>query len=67
MLQLTVNGATRQLPETCSLSDALHDLGYEGSGFAVALDGGFIPRHRYQSVEIKGGEDMEVLAPMQGG
>jgi len=45
----------------------LRSLGYEGSRFAVALNGGFIPRHRYASVEISGGEAMEVLAPIQGG
>ena len=67
MLQLTVNGEAQQLPAACKLSEALHSLGYEGPGFAVALNGGFIPRHRYDAVRITGGEDMEVLAPMQGG
>ena len=67
MLKLLVNGESKALSGPCSLHEALERLGHEGGGFAVAVNGTFVPRHRYASLALKGGERLEVLSPMQGG
>lgn len=66
MIQVIVNGSPTQLQQTCTLTTALEELGHDGN-FAVAINGNFIPRHDYETLQIKGGELLEVLTPMQGG
>ena len=67
MLKLTVNGRTVALEEACDLARALNRWGHSGSGFAVAVNGSFVPRSSYESFLLRGGESIEVLVPMQGG
>jgi sulfur carrier protein len=67
MLQLTVNGLPHTLEAPCPLAEALPHLGFSGSFFAVAINGDFVPKSRYGSVSLLGGEALEVLSPMQGG
>ncbi len=68
MLALKVNGGDHQLDGSQRpLVQLLSELGYEGSHFAVAVNGDFVPRGQYASFQIQGGEALEVLSPMQGG
>ena len=67
MLKLIVNGQPQELTEACPLGQALEGLGYQGRRFAVAVNGDFVPRHQYNDYQLKGGENLEVLSPMQGG
>ena len=66
-MRLTVNGEAVELEGPCILEEALLELGHEGRHFAVAVDGNFVPRGRYASLCLQGGEQVEVLKPMQGG
>lgn len=67
MLQLTVNGTSRTLEQACPLPAALERFGFSGGFFAVAINGDFVPRSRYASISLSGGERLEILSPMQGG
>ncbi|CAM2008013.1 sulfur carrier protein ThiS [Acanthopleuribacter pedis] len=67
MIELTLNGEAGQLAKPMRLDEFLADRGFHGRGFAVALDGDFVPRSRYADVTLRGGESLEVLSPMQGG
>ena len=67
MLKLQVNGEPRELDQPCPLTEALTAWGHQGRRFAVAIDGEFVPRGRYDQVTLRGGESIEVLSPMQGG
>ena len=67
MLNLIVNGEPVTLREPCVLTQALREMGREDLHFAVAVDGTFVPRHAYATFPLKGGERLELLAPMQGG
>jgi len=67
MLKLSVNGKSRELEDSCSLSDALSRLGFHGRQFAVAVNGAFVPKHRHPQLRLEGGEALEILTPMQGG
>lgn len=67
MLEVRLNGKAIPLNGPCMLSQALESWGHRGRHFAVAVNGDFIPRGKYESYPLKGGEDLEVLSPMQGG
>ncbi len=67
MLKVRLNGNLVELQQTCTLAEALDSWGKTGKHFAVAINGDFVPRNNYESVALTGGEDLEVLSPMQGG
>lgn len=66
-MQITLNGELRELPEHSNLAQALSAFGFEASEVAVAIDTAFVPRSQYGSRVLKAGEQVEVLAPVQGG
>ncbi|MGA7537610.1 MAG: sulfur carrier protein ThiS [Steroidobacteraceae bacterium] len=65
-MRILVNGDSR---EVCSadLSAALEELGYRGAVIATALNGEFVPAGTRQAARLSEGDELEVLAPMQGG
>jgi sulfur carrier protein len=67
MMNLTVNGESRELEPVATVAAALKALGYEGESFAVALNGDFVPRSHYTEQAVKDGDQLEVLFPMRGG
>ena len=67
MLQVQVNGKEVTLKQTRALDQALVELGYRDRHYAVAVNGDFVPRGRYDAYELRGGESIEILSPMQGG
>ncbi|HWL66867.1 MAG TPA: sulfur carrier protein ThiS [Geminicoccus sp.] len=50
-----------------SLAALLEELGYGGIVVATAVNGDFTPAARRAETELKDGDQIEVLAPMQGG
>ncbi|RED51458.1 sulfur carrier protein ThiS [Aestuariispira insulae] len=65
-MMITVNGESRKITAETTLSDLLAQLGYV-KGFAVALNGEFVPRTDYPETGIRTGDAVEILTPMQGG
>lgn len=66
-MQLNVNGQYHECQDGLSLRQALEHLGYEPKAIAVALDGQFVPKHRYNTCVLHDQQQLEVLSPMQGG
>jgi len=66
MVNVVVNGEPKALRSE-ALPDALRELGYTGKHFAVAIDGVFVPRGRYDEVRLRDGVRLEALSPIQGG
>ena len=66
-MQIILNGQARELPEGSTLAQALSSFGFEASEVAVAIDTAFVPRSQYASRVLMEGEQLEVLAPVQGG
>jgi sulfur carrier protein len=69
-MQLRINGKSHQVGDqtkSMSLQHLLEKLGYEPQSIAVAVDGRFVPRHQYASCVVQADQDLEVVAPMQGG
>lgn len=66
MISVTINGEKEQLNDTISLA-ALLERRNQGAGVAVAVNGEFVPRSEYPARLLKEGDQIEVVAPMQGG
>ena len=66
MIEIILNGIKQTSSET-NLSLFLASRENEGANFAVAVNEEFIPKCNYQSVELKSGDRIELVVPMQGG
>jgi sulfur carrier protein len=64
---VTLNGEPRELPPGATVEMAVRELGADGRGLAVALDGEVIPRAEWASTEVREGQQLEVLRAVQGG
>lgn len=67
MLRLHINGKPYQFEEPPLLIDALTQCGFEPDKIAVAINMSLIKRHQFQSIQLKEGDELEVLSPVQGG
>lgn len=66
MKQIQVNSETVTVKSE-QLSDLLIELGYGDSVVATAVNGDFVAQGNRVNTQIKEGDRIEVLAPMQGG
>jgi sulfur carrier protein len=65
-MRIVCNGEARETAQ-CTLTDALTMFGFNDALVATALNGEFVPVGRRASTPLKDGDQLEVLAPMQGG
>lgn len=67
MIELHVNGENRQLPQPLSIQAALQHWGYTGDDIAVAVNGEFVPRSQYPNHQLDALDQVDIVAPIQGG
>lgn len=79
MLTVSINEEDVKLPEGATLVDAVahltgRELTAEGTpadggrlGVAVAAGGAVVPRSRWASTQLAGGEELEIVTAVQGG
>ena len=65
-MRILVNGASHEV-RSAELSAALEELGYGGAVIATAVNGEFVAAADRQASHLTEGDELEVLAPMQGG
>jgi sulfur carrier protein len=65
-MRILVNGAAREV-RAADLPAALEELGYGGAVIATAVNGEFVPAADRSAARLTEGDELEVLAPMQGG
>lgn len=63
---LVVNGERQEVGAT-RIPALLEELGYEGNFFAVAVNREVVRRARWPQVELKEGDEVEIVTPRQGG
>lgn len=66
-VRLTVNGVERSYPAPLTLAELLDALGIRAEGVAVAVDRQVVPRSELASVQLGGGEQVEILRAVGGG
>lgn len=67
MIEITVNGTKTQLESAMSLPDFLLAHGYYGKHVAIAVNKVFVAKQEREKVMLDSGDDLEIVAPMQGG
>ena len=65
-MRILVNGDSREV-RAADLAAALEELGYGGAVIATAVNGQFVPLGNRPTARLHEGDELEVLAPMQGG
>jgi thiazole synthase len=68
-MRIELNGEPRLVGEGATLADLVREAGAapEGRGVAVAVDGEVVPRGEWRTVVLRDGQQVEVLAAIQGG
>ena len=68
-MNVLVNGERCELPDGCTVDEAVERSGAptDGRGVAVAIDGEVVPRGRWSATELRPGQKIEVLQAVQGG
>ena len=67
MISISVNNERRECEASLALAELLPAWGFECEKIAVAINGDFVPRSRYGSLHLNAGDQVDVLAPVQGG
>ncbi len=65
-MNIVVNAEPHEVSGS-NLARILGELGYDSPAIATAINGVFVPRTRREMTELREGDRLEVLAPMQGG
>lgn len=64
---LTINGTRKEFEQPLDIAAMLKAEGFEGMAVAVARNGSFVPRGQHNATSLEPGDDIEIVAPMQGG
>lgn len=64
---ITINGQKKKINGAPDINSVLKSEGYEGKLVAVARNGEFVPRAGYANTNLQDGDELEIVAPMQGG
>jgi sulfur carrier protein len=67
MLQLTVNGETRQLPSGSTVLQLLEQLQLVGKRVAVERNGDIVPKSAHALTELSEGDALEIVVAVGGG
>lgn len=67
MMTTLVNGETRVFEEGMTLLGALHALGVEAPGIAVAVNDDVVPRSRFGEHQLREGDAVEIIRAVAGG
>ena len=63
---LIVNGERRETAAT-RIATLLTELEFAGAQLAIAVNRGVVPRARWDNVELRDGDAIEIISPRQGG
>jgi sulfur carrier protein len=66
-MQLTVNGAARQIPDGTTVVELLLDHARTTEGVAVAVDGEIVHRGQWSQCVLADGQEVELVTALQGG
>lgn len=66
VLEVVVNGE-RARTRARTLAELLVELGYGDAKVATARNGDFVPLRKRDTVELTGGDTIEIVSPRQGG
>jgi sulfur carrier protein len=66
-MQITLNGASRELPASLTVTGLIELLGYVGKRVAVERNGEIVPKSRHADTSLQDGDQIEIVAAVGGG
>ncbi len=66
-MKIILNGVEKPLKAEIPVISLLDQEGYAEKIVAVAVNGAFVPRSQHAKTTVKNGDQIEIVAPMQGG
>ena len=67
MIQVTINGHPREIPEATSLASYISSLGANSRMVAIALNGEVVRRDDWPDVTLSDGDTLEIVRAVGGG
>lgn len=64
--RIVVNGEATETG-AATVAELVAELGYNGAQVATALNGDFVPRSARAQTKLGAGDNIEIVAPRQGG
>ena len=67
---ISVNNESTVVLAPCTLSSLLQQHlkdNVQSKSFAVAVNGEFVPKSRYDSVQLQHGDELDIVTPIGGG
>ena len=66
-MRLTVNGETREAPDSATLADVLASLGIDGRRVAIERNREIAPRSQWAETRLRDGDALEIVQFVGGG
>lgn len=67
MIEITLNGQSRRLPEPCSVAALLESEGLAGKRVAVERNGEIVPKSQHADTPVAAGDKFEIVVAVGGG
>jgi sulfur carrier protein len=67
MIQITINGQSRQLLTAITCEQLLADMALTGKRIAIERNGEIVPRGRYSETPLTDGDKLEIVVAVGGG
>lgn len=67
MLELKINGETRQFSHALTVTGLIEQLGYTGKRIAVERNGEIVPKSQHATTALLSGDQLEIVVAVGGG
>jgi sulfur carrier protein len=67
MLELKINGETRQFPAALTVAGLIESLGYAGKRIAIERNGEIVPKSLHATTALATGDQLEIVVAVGGG
>ena len=67
VLEVIVNGESRTVPESYSVSQLIHDMDLTGKRIAVEINGEIVPASQHSSCQLSAEDNVEIVGAIGGG
>lgn len=66
-MQITLNGAARDIPADTTVIGLLHILEFAGKRVAVERNGEIVPKSKHEATPLQDGDQIEIVVAVGGG
>jgi sulfur carrier protein len=67
VIAVSINGVTRQLPDSTSVAALIEEMGLAGKRIALERNGEIVPRSSFAAQQLADGDKLEVVVAVGGG